>query len=71
MKKAAIMIYPEFCMQEISCLTEIFKFYDNEIAVFASSLNLFKSEEELTFILGSRNDYGKSIVCNYNEEKFA
>ena len=27
MKKAAVMLYPLFSLQEISCLTELFKFY--------------------------------------------
>jgi protein deglycase len=49
MKKAAIMIFPQFCMQEISCLTEIFKFYNKEIAVFASTLSPINSDDELIF----------------------
>ena len=36
-KKAAVMIYPQFSMQEISCLTDALKVYfDIEIDVFAS-----------------------------------
>ncbi|WP_234117299.1 DJ-1/PfpI family protein [Clostridium hydrogenum] len=50
MKKAAVMIYPEFCMQEISCLTELFKFYDKEITVFASSINPINSEDGFTIL---------------------
>ena len=34
MKKAAIMLYPMFSMQEISCTTELFKFYDKDIITF-------------------------------------
>ena len=50
MKKAAVMIYPQFCMQEISCLTEIFKWYDKEITVFSSSLKPVNSEDGFTFL---------------------
>ena len=50
MKKAAIMIFPQFCMQEISCLTEIFKWYDKEITVFASSLSPVNSEDGFTIL---------------------
>ena len=34
MKKAAVMLYPLFSMQEISCTTELFKFYGKEIVSF-------------------------------------
>lgn len=50
MKKAAIMIFPQFCMQEISCLTEIFKFYDKGITVFASTLSPINSEDGFTVL---------------------
>ena len=36
MKKAAIMLYPLFSMQEISCTTELFKFYDKETVTIAA-----------------------------------
>ena len=37
-KKAAVMIYPQFSMQEISCLTDALKVYfDIEIDVFAQT----------------------------------
>ena len=36
MKKAAVMVYPMFSMQEISCTTELFKFYDKEIVTFSA-----------------------------------
>lgn len=44
------MIYPQFCMQEISCLTEIFKWYDKETTVFSSSLKPVNSEDGFTFL---------------------
>lgn len=50
MKKAAIMVYPMFCMQEISCLTELFKFAGKEICVFASSLEPVRSEDGFTIL---------------------
>lgn len=50
MKKGAVMIYPEFSMQEISCLTELFKFNDKEITVFASSLKPVNSEDGFTIL---------------------
>jgi len=50
MKKAAIMIFPQFCMQEISCLTELFKWYKKEITVFASSLSPINSEDGFTIL---------------------
>lgn len=68
MKKAAIMIFPQFCMQEISCLTEIFKFYNKEIAVFASTLTPINSEDGFTvlphkvFSEFNRNEYDCVII---------
>lgn len=50
MKKAAIMVYPMFCMQEISCLTELFTFADKAICVFAASLDPVKSEDGFTIL---------------------
>lgn len=50
MKKGAVVIYPQFCMQEISCLTELFKFYDKDITVFASSLDPVNSEDGFTIL---------------------
>ena len=49
-KKAAIMTYSQFCMQEISCLTELFKFNDKDITVFASKINPIKSEDGFTIL---------------------
>lgn len=63
MKKAAIMVYPTFCMQEISCLTELFLFADKKINVFAASLDPVMSEDgftilpEMTFDEFKREDY--------------
>lgn len=50
MKKAAIMLYPLFSMQEISCTTELFKFYDKEIVTFAAGGEAVKSEDGFTIL---------------------
>ncbi len=44
------MIYPQFCMQEISCITELFKFNDKDITVFASTIDPIKSEDGFTIL---------------------
>ena len=50
MKKAAVMLYPLFSMQEISCLTELFKFYDKEIVTFAAGGTAVRSEDGFTVL---------------------
>lgn len=50
MKKAAIMLYPLFSMQEISCTTELFKFYDKEIVTFSAGREPVKSEDGFTIL---------------------
>ena len=50
MKKAAIMLYPLFSIQEISCTTELFKFYDKEIVTFAAGREPVKSEDGFTVL---------------------
>lgn len=50
MKKAAIMLYPMFSMQEISCTTELFKFYDKEIVTFSAGREPVKSEDGFTIL---------------------
>lgn len=50
MKKAAVMLYPMFSMQEISCTTELFKFYDKEIVTFAAGGAAVKSEDGFTVL---------------------
>ena len=50
MKKAAIMLYPLFSMQEISCTTELFKFYDKEIVTFSAGREAVKSEDGFTVL---------------------
>lgn len=50
MKKAAVMLYPLFSMQEISCTTELFKFYDKEIVTFAAGGEAVKSEDGFTIL---------------------
>ncbi len=50
-KKAAVMIYPQFSMQEISCLTDALKVYfDIEIDVFASKKEIICSEDSFQVI---------------------
>ncbi len=50
MKKAAVMLYPLFSMQEISCTTELFKFYDKEIVTFSAGREAVKSEDGFTVL---------------------
>ena len=50
MKKAAIMLYPLFSLQEISCLTELFKFYDKEIVTFSADREPVRSEDGFTVL---------------------
>ena len=50
MKKAAIMLYPLFSMQEISCTTELFKFYEKEIVTFSAGREPVKSEDGFTIL---------------------
>jgi len=50
MKKAAVMLYPLFSLQEISCLTELFKFYDKEIVTFAAGGDAVRSEDGFTVL---------------------
>ena len=50
MKKAAVMLYPLFSMQEISCTTELFRFYDKEIVTFAAGGEAVKSEDGFTVL---------------------
>ena len=48
MKKAAVMLYPMFSMQEISCTTEMFKFFDKEIVTYSADGGAVKSEDGFT-----------------------
>lgn len=50
MKKAAVMLYPLFSMQEISCTTELFKFYDKEIVTFSAGGEPVQSEDGFTIL---------------------
>lgn len=50
-KKAAVMIYPYFSLQEITCLTSCLALWEErEINVFASSKDIMKSEEGFSVI---------------------
>lgn len=69
MKKIAVMIYPYFSMQEISCLTDGLKVYfDRDIDVFAASKEIIKSEDNFqvipnkTFEAFSPDEYGCLIL---------
>lgn len=58
MKKAAVMLYPLFSMQEISCTTELFKFYDKETVTFSAGREPVKSEDGFTILPdGSFEDF--------------
>ena len=51
MKKAAVMIYPYFSMQEISCLTDGLKvFYGIDVEVFAAEKEIIRSEDNFQVI---------------------
>ena len=50
MKKTAVMLYPLFSLQEISCLTELFQFYDKEIITFSAGREPVRSEDGFTIL---------------------
>lgn len=50
MKKTAVMLYPLFSMQEISCTTELFRFYDRETVTFSAGQEPVKSEDGFTIL---------------------
>ena len=50
MKKAAVMLYPLFSLQEISCLTELFLFHGKEIVTYAAERTPVKSEDGFTVL---------------------
>lgn len=51
MKKIAVMIYPYFSMQEISCLTDgLAVYFDIEVDVFASTKEIIRSEDNFQII---------------------
>lgn len=57
MKKIAVMIYPYFSMQEISCLTDGLKVYfDIDVDVFAASRDIIKSEDNFQIIANKTFD---------------
>lgn len=45
MKKIAVIIYPNFSLYEITCLTEGLMWYEQTVEIFASSLNPVRSED--------------------------
>ena len=49
-KKAAVMLYPQFSLQEISCLTELFLFYEKEIVTFSAGREAVRSEDGFTIL---------------------
>lgn len=69
MKKIAVMIYPYFSMQEISCLTDGLKVYfDIDVDIFAASKEIVKSEDNFqviankTFDAFSAAEYGCLVL---------
>lgn len=69
MKKIAVMIYPYFSIQEISCLTDGLKVYfDIDVDVFAASKEIIRSEDNFqviankTFEEFSLEEYGCLIL---------
>ena len=50
MKKAAILIYNQFCNFEIALLLEIFKFNNKPITIFSKSLEPVLSEEGIRIL---------------------
>ena len=57
MKKIAVLIYPYFSMQEISCLTDGLKVYfDIDVEVFASSKEVITSEDNFQVIANKTFD---------------
>lgn len=50
MKKAAVMLYPLFSLQEISCLTELFLFFEKEIVTFSAGREAVRSEDGFTIL---------------------
>lgn len=50
MKKAVVMLYPLFSLQEISCLTELFLFHDKEIVTYAAERTPVRSEDGFTVL---------------------
>ena len=50
MKKAAVMLYPLFSLQEISCLTELFLFHGKEIVTYAAERAPVRSEDGFTVL---------------------
>lgn len=61
MKKIAVMIYPHFSMQEISCLTDALVIYfEQEIDVFAADKNIIVTEDNFQVIANRTFDEFKS-----------
>lgn len=57
MKKIAVLIYPYFSMQEISCLTDALSvYYHQNIDIFASSSNIIKTEDNFQIIANKTLD---------------
>jgi 4-methyl-5(b-hydroxyethyl)-thiazole monophosphate biosynthesis len=55
--KAAVMIYPSFSLQEITCLTSALTvWYEREVDIFASSREIVKSEDGFQVTAGRTFD---------------
>lgn len=50
MKKAALMIYPNFSLQEVTCLTSLFMFHKKQLDVFGAEHKIYMSEDYIQVI---------------------
>lgn len=50
MKKAALMIYPNFSLQEVTCLTSLFMFHQKHLDVFGAEHKIYVSEDHIQVI---------------------
>ena len=49
-KKAALMIYPNFSLQEVTCLTSLFMFHKKQLDVFGAEHKIYMSEDHIQVI---------------------
>lgn len=68
MKKAALMIYPNFSLQEVTCLTSLFMFHKKHMDVFGAEHKIYISEDHFqvfpnkTFDEFSQDDYDVLVL---------
>lgn len=64
-KKLALMVYPNFSMQEIASICGLFKWeFDNETVVFSSSLEEINSEEGL--LIKPQKTFDEFVIEDYS-----